>query len=430
MSVELTRRECGNGITLTKIFDSKFKSFCLSVRMAVPYDDVYSPLYPIVLDILATSNRRYPEKEQFSKVLTELYSATVGTASSVTGKYQMLSISLSCLCDEFTIGKESIAKKAVNLLIECLTDPILENGLLSEKYMKLCQSDILDDIDTMINNKRRYALTLAKKQVFCGEITAVSPLDNRDKVAAADIGSVTDAYHRMLKTAHIDITVTGGCCDDSVIDMLVASLSEIPREPVEIGSYSYPSPLKDKVCREEEFCEAKQCQLIMAYKSEDYNEYAAKLFIAMLGATPMSKLFMNVREKMSLCYYCDAILMDLKNTVIISSGLDEDDLELAEKAIKEQLKAMQEGDFTDEELEFSKLFLSEAYLSNYDSKYDIAVWYSYQFMHGTCDTPEEKGEKIRALTREDVIREANKYKLDTVFVLKPQKGGNADGSET
>ena len=426
MSVTLTRRECGKGITLTKIFDNKFKTFWLSVRMAVPYDDEYSAIYPIVLDILATSNRRYPEKEQFSKVLTELYSASVSTASSVAGKYQMLSISLNCLCDEFTIGKENISQKAVQLLIDCLTDPILENGMLSQKYMKLCQSDILDDIDAVINNKRRYALMLAKKRMFNGEISAVSPFDQRDKVASADTRTVTDAYYNLLKSAHIDITVTGGKCDDSVTDMLISSLSVLQRDPVSIDSYSYPSPIKQEVCRDEEYCEAKQCQLIMAYKSDDYDEYAAKLFISMLGATPMSKLFMNVREKMSLCYYCDALLLDLKNTIVVSSGLDEESLDLAEKAIGDQIRAMQEGDFTDEELEFSKIYLSEAYLSNYDSKYDIAVWYSYQFMHNTCDTPEEKGEKIRALSREDIIREAKKYRLDTVFVLKPQKGGNAD----
>ena len=137
MSVELTRRECGKGMSFTKIYDKKFKTFGLSVRMIVPYDDEYSPVYPLVLDILATCTRRYPEREQFSKVLTELYSASVSTNSVRVGKYLMLRISLNCLCDEYTIGKEKISAAAAQLLIDCLTDPYIENGMLSEKYMKL-----------------------------------------------------------------------------------------------------------------------------------------------------------------------------------------------------------------------------------------------------------------------------------------------------
>lgn len=428
MSVELTRRECGKGMTLTKIHDDKFKTFALSVRMTVPFDDEYSPVYPLVLDILATCTRRYPEKEQFSKVLTELYSASVSTSSSRAGNYLLLTITLNCLCDEYTIGKEKVSETAARLLIDCILDPFLEDGMLSQKYMKLCQNDMLDDIDAIINNKRRYASVLAKKRIFRGEITAISPYDHREAVASADIGTVTKAYHKLLRTAYFEIAVTGGSCDEKVGNLLVDSLGALEREPIVIDDYNAPSPIKDEVCRDGEECEANQSQLIIAYKSESYNEYAAKLFISMLGATPMSKLFMNVREKMSLCYYCDAVLIDLKNTFVITSGLDAKDIALAEMAIEDQVRAMQEGDFTDEEFENAKLFLSEAYLSNYDSKYDILMWFYYQFMHGSCDTPEEKGSKIKALTREDVIREAGGYKLDTVFVLRPREGGSADES--
>ena len=425
MSVELTRRECGKGMSFTKIYDKKFKTFGLSVRMIVPYDDEYSPVYPLVLDILATCTRRYPEREQFSKVLTELYSASVSTNSARVGKYLMLRISLNCLCDEYTIGKEKISAAAAQLLIDCLTDPYIENGMLSEKYMKLCKSDLLDDIDALINNKRRYAAVLARKRIFNGELTARSPLDEREALSAVDCRTVTDAYHKLLKTAFYEISVTGGSCDDAVTEMLIGSLSSFERDPIVISGYEYPSPLKQEVCRDEEYCDANQCQLIIAYKSEEYNEYADKLFLAMLGSTPMSKLFMNVREKMSLCYFCDAMIIDLKNTIVVTSGLDAENLSLAEQAIADQIKAMQEGDFSDEELENAKLYLSEAYLSNYDSKYDILMWYYYQFMHGTCDSPEEKGVKINALTREDVIRTARNYKLDTVFVLKAKEGDNA-----
>ena len=161
----------------------------------------------------------------------------------------------------------------------------------------------------------------------------------------------------------------------------------------------------------------------MAYKPENYNEYSSKLFATMLGSYPMSKLFMNVREKLSLCYYCDAVISDVKATVIISSGLDIGNLDKARVEINKQIEALANGDFTDEELNAAKLHLADAYLSNYDSKMDIETWYFYQFIRGSSDSPEDKGGKIMALTRQDVMDAARSYKLDTVFVMKPGNGG-------
>ena len=426
MAVELSRRECGKGMTLTRIYDEKFNSFGVFVRLMVPMDTVKAPVYSLVLDVLATSTRRYPEKEQLSKALCELYSAGITSNGARLCDYYSLMISLNCLCDEYTIGKENISEKAVELLLDCLLDPYLENGVFSEKYLRLCRDDMLDDIDTLINNKRRYASIIAGKYIYEGEKSAISPFDYRDTVENVTPASAVEAYKELLRTAYIEIAVTGGKCSEKAIDMLINRLDSLDREPISIDKYGLPSPLKPEVCRKTEYTEARQCQLLMAYKTENYNEYASKLFVSMLGANPMSKLFMNVREKMSLCYYCDAMINDLKNVILVTSGLDAENLELAENAVEEQLRAIQNGEFTDEELENTKLYLRESYLSNYDSKFEICAWMNYQFIRGSDDTPEIKGAKISAVTREELIREAKGYKLDTVFVLRPEEGGAAD----
>ena len=426
MAVEITRKSCGNGIMLTRIHDSKFKSFGVVVRLVVPMDIIQAPVYSLVLDVLATSTRKYPEKEQFSKALCELYSAGITSNAARLSDYYSLNLTLNCLCDDYTIDNEKVSYKACELLLDCLLDPYLENGFFSEKYLRLCRDDMLDDIDALINNKRRYASAIANKYIFAGEKSAISPYDYRESIMSVTAESALEAYKKMLRTAYIDIAVTGGNCSDDVIEMMLGRLASLDRDPISIDKYGLPSPLKSAVCRQEERINAKQCQLLMAYKTENYNEYASKLFVSMLGATPLSKLFLNVREKMSLCYYCDAMINDLKNTIVVGSGLDADNLSLAESAVNDQLKAMQNGEFSDEELENTKLYLKEAYLSNYDSKFDICTWMNYQFMRGSDDTPEKKGEKIAAVTREDIIREAKGYKLDTVFVLVPEDGGADD----
>ena len=426
MSVDYSLKALGEGITLCEIADNKFKSFTVAVKLILPFDNDKAPLYSLALDVIASCSKAYPERDDLSLALTELYSASLNSAVGMIGNNFTATRTLNCLCDDYTIGKERISEAACDILLDNLFEPYLEDGKLSSKYLEQCRADMLDDIDSVINNKRRYAAVKAKKYIYCGEAAAFSQFDQRDTVASCTSEDITKAYYEMLRNAEYLITVVGGRLDESIKEKIAGRILSYDRTPIAVGSYIAPSPLKAEVCRASEEAELNQCKLIMAYKTEDYNELASKLLVTMFGTTPFSKLFVNVREKLSLCYYCDSVLADRRNTLIVNSGLDEKDLALAEKQIGLQLDALAKGDFTDDELENAKLYLADAYLSNYDSKYDIAAWYLYQFICGTQDSPTEKGEKIKALTREDIMNEAQKYKLDTVFVLKPGKGGESD----
>lgn len=426
MSVLFERRNCGNGVYMTEITDKKFKSYMIFVRLNIAPDKEKEALCSLAFDIIATSNSKYPEKEQLSKVLTGLYSSSLGANYGRNGDYYNLCFIAGTNCDEYTIGGEKASDQIADLLLDCMFSPYLEDGAFSRKYFDLCRQDILDDIEAVINNKRRYANVLFKKIAFEGESYSWSLSDYKDILLAADPKSVYDAYLNALRTAQIEISFCGGSCPDDVKKRIIDKFVSYDRDPVCVENYISPSPLKSEVRRESVVMEANQSQLLMSYKIPDYNEYASKLFSAMLGMTPTSKLFANVREKRSLCYYCDAFLCDLKNTMIVNTGLAEENLEEAEAAIKEQFKALADGDFTDEEMEDAKLALSDAYLSNYDSKFSMYFWCSYQISRGDNDMPEDKIRKINMLTRDDIIAEAKKYKLDSVFVLKPGKGGESD----
>jgi predicted Zn-dependent peptidase len=144
----------------------------------------------------------------------------------------------------------------------------------------------------------------------------------------------------------------------------------------------------------------------------------------MYGGTPFSKLFANVREKLSLCYYCQAAIVECKGAMLVDSGVEPGNEQKAEQEILNQLESLRAGDFTDEEIENTKKYLIGAYLSNYDSSEDLNSWYFFQFARGTNDSPKDAIEKINAATREDIINSANSFKLDTVYTLTPSGGEN------
>ena len=49
---------------------------------------------------------------------------------------------------------------------------------------------------------------------------------------------------------------------------------------------------------------------------------ATRLMAALFGGTPNSKLFLNVREKLSLCYYCSASYNSMKGIMLVQSGVE------------------------------------------------------------------------------------------------------------
>ena len=152
---------------------------------------------------------------------------------------------------------------------------------------------------------------------------------------------------------------------------------------------------------------------------------AMRLAVAMLGGTPSSKLFLNVREKQSLCYYCSASYNSMKGIVLVQSGVEEENLGKAREAILEQLGAMQRGDFTDEEIAAAKMSILNSYRTISDSLGAQAGWYLTQTLTGRPQTLEEAAAAIEAVTREELVRASNRIALDTVYSLTGEGNANA-----
>ncbi len=423
MAVSFKHKLYENGITVSEINDKKFKSDCIVVRFITPASDEYSPAYSLLVDLLSVSSGSYPSREILAEACAELYGTVINSFAYKVSDSQIFGLSVNFIGDEYTIGGEKISVKASEMLLDCIFNPQIENGRFPENYFNLKKQELIDSINSIVNNKRQYAVVKAQELTFEGEPASCSPFTSAENTKKLTQDDVVKAYKRILSEAMIDITFCGGGNNAQAKKLVLDKFGELDRKLSAPQSFNKPSPLKKEVCRKEERMAVKQCKTVMSFKGDCENFYANKLMCAMLGGAPTSKLFLNVREKLSLCYYCASGIIEGKNTMIIDSGLDEDKLEVAEKEILKQLEAMQNGNFTQEELENTKLFLSGAYRSNYDTVTDMNSWYFFQAVRSTAYSPDEVGEIINKITAEDIIASAKSYKLDTVYTLKPLKGG-------
>ena len=150
-----------------------------------------------------------------------------------------------------------------------------------------------------------------------------------------------------------------------------------------------------------------------------------RMMTAILGGTPTSKLFLNVREKQSLCYYCGANLDRTKGVILIDSGVRPDNAEKAKAAIFAEVEAMRKGDFTEEDMHFALLSLQNTFRSVEESPFSVESYYRAQKVFGITETPEDQCIGLAAVTKEDIIRAANMMQLDTVYLLN----GTGQGEE-
>lgn len=425
MSVKYDKKNIGKGITLTCICDPKYKTNMIRVRFVTPIVPDDLGVNAVLMSMLATSNAEIKSRTELSKKFLALYGTSIGAVWGNVGDYQAMGMTVSAIRDRFTIGGEVISEEAVRQLLLCIFEPDLTDGNFNESYFKLRKQELIDNIAASINDKRSYAFMKAKEVIYEGEPTAVPETGTLERAESITREDLLRQYDHLMKHAAIDIMVCGGGEIDGAVGMLTEAFSKMERGDVYEIDYRKFSPAKAELRVKEEDMDIKQSKMFMAYKSECEDIYLCKLTAWLLGGSVFSKLFLNVREKLSLCYNCDSYYNDLKGVMLIESGVDTENIEKAQEAIRAQVKAMKDGDVTEEELENTKRYIKSNFMSNYDSEWDMAGWYRAQDTRGTCYTPEEVCDIIDRITVEQIVECANSFTEDTVFVLKA-KGGAAD----
>ena len=137
------------------------------------------------------------------------------------------------------------------------------------------------------------------------------------------------------------------------------------------------------------------------------------------GMGTYSKLFMNVREKLSLAYYCWSKLIASKGLVLVEGGIDTDKEKKVSAEVLSQLSDLRNGKTDPEVLESSKRSLKERY--TFTNPESICYWYAAQLLEEEIITPENMIEAVEAVTMEQVCAAAKKLSIDTIYMLKAEE---------
>jgi len=305
------------------------------------------------------------------------------------------------------------------------------NGMIGhffdESYTECEKISLIDTIEAEINEKGKYAIKRLMSEMCKNEVFGISKLGEIKDVKAITAKSLYKAYQKALKEYPIEIYFVGDGDFDVIADKFEKALKGIERAPIEIPSATLVSEV-DKIRQIEDVENVKQGKLVLGfrtgYKPEENKYHLMQLFNEIYGGAPTAKLFLNVREKMSLCYYCRSIISQRTGIMLVSSGIEAKNKEIAEKAILEQLEMIKNGDITEEEMDSAKKSIRNGYMQIYDSAEAMESWVFFRSLCGISTTPMLECEKIEKTTKQEIQELTSKIKLDTVYFLRGKEKAN------
>ena len=409
----MIKHTLSGGINVSYLPGDKFKT--VYIRM-----NIYRPLgkeaakNALLARVLKSGCSKYNSKIELEKELENLYGAALFSGVSKVGDVQILSFSISLAGDRYT--GDSSAKKAAELLKEVVFSPDTEGGAFKKKTVEIEKNNLKNMIESLFNDKKDYAEQRCTEIMFEGEPFMVHELGSIKELDEINEKNLKEHYDRILDEGRIDIFVSGSCDIDEVIKVFddVKSKTALPENSADNKKTDVKTVMEEQ--------EVNQGKLMMGFKtdilpqSDEY--YKLLVFNSVFGSGTHSKLFMNVREKLSLAYYAYARLNRHKSVILVGSGIEFENFEKAKEEILFQLSEIKNGNVTDFEISASKKSLINAYKSMEDEPSRIISAKTSNLILGVDLSIEEIEEKINAVSKEDVVKMASHVWLDTIYFLK------------
>ena len=412
--------ELGDGLTLGLIKNTKFKSNLISVYFErnLKRDEVTD--LSLLVNMMVVGTNKYPTMKEVSARMDDLYGMSMTNNLSKHGEKLILSFKFLTISDEYL--DEPIFEDVVDFVREIILNPLVINGEFNPKLIEIEKDNLREEIESKINDKKAYAVAKCISLMCDGEPYAISSSGYVEDIDRITPGHMYDVYKNMIETSPIFIVVEGDFNEFNVERICREKLKFIRSEIEEIKRCEYLNYPEKTRYFEEDFGTS-QGKLVIGHRTnvdhQDFEKYYSLLVAnSIFGGGPHSKLFNNVREKESICYYANSSLEKCKGLMIVNSGIDAENYELALKLIRKELADVKSGNFTDIEIENAKKSLINAMKIGYDAISGETDFIYNQHISRNGLTLDQVIAYVVGVTRQSIIDVSQGITEDTVYFLK------------
>jgi predicted Zn-dependent peptidase len=414
------RTSLAGGVNLTGVYSGKHKTNLLLVSFLLDLNPLNATSLNLLSKVLLRGTSSYPDLASFSRACDDNYALGLDAFTIKKGEGISLVFSLSTLKNKYALDGEDIFARGLEIFSELIFSPYLPGGTFYVDYVNREKEALKEQILSLINNKPAYAMRQAINLMCQNEAYAVPSYGDIETLEGLDNTKLTEIYNSVISTAPVEIVFCGEYDIDYVNHMLAQNLPFTQRDYSLPKVYRPEKPSKVKTFTEK--ADATQSNLVMGFRTGEYltgKAYSAyTIFNEIFSQSPVSKLFMNVREKKSLCYYCSAHADRLKGVMAVTAGINASAFEKAKKEIIIQLEDMKRGKITENEFKSAITSAVSACRELDDNPAQVCSYYLSRLINGEIITPEDEIKSINSLTPDDIIQVAKEITLDTVFLLE------------
>ncbi len=416
--------ELGRGAAGRFISSDRFNTTLISFHFYLPLSAETMTEDALIPYLLTSCSKEFKTITELNIKLLELYGAELGCSVSKSGDYLHSKISLSVIDGSFAYDNEDMLCEAEELLCSIIFNPSVSDEKFNIEDLEREKRKTSERIESEINNKRSYARTRLNEVMFKGEPYGKFVYGSIKELEKITVDSAYNAWKRLLSKSYIQVNAVGKELPVKFFERVKKELFKFERDGVADNVQSNALLPTNNVLRITDKMDVAQGKLVMGFSSEVYGNFMEALplmlFSDIFGGGPYSRLFSNVREKLSLCYYCSAAGRRAKGYLIVDSGVEANKAEEAEKAILAELNELQNGNFDESIMESSKKAITDSLLSYYDNPSALDSWYSKDICDDFEQTPKDVIELINLVSKEDIIKTAQGIRLHTVYKLMPE----------
>ena len=340
---------------------SKFNRCRISIHFAFPAQRKTATAHALLPLVMERGYADCPDMTRLTKKLAKLYGADLTVDARPMGCNHNLCVSVTGIKDAFALEGEALTAEYTKIALGAALHPYFVDGCFDPQAVSIEKQMLKKGLEDEINDKRIYCLHQANREFFGDSPAGVRQEGYLEEVDGLTPAMLTDAYQQMLRTANIELLVLGcnAAQTAAIRDALLAELACIDRAPLPlVENMAMPTIAPVHKTENYDMVQAKLCMLFTLGQPMQPQQLAAvRLAMALYGGSVTSRLFLNVRERDHLCYYCSSSFQSFTGSMAVNSGVEHADAARAEQAILKELADLCDGPITDEELEDDLLLI-------------------------------------------------------------------------
>ena len=398
----------------------KFKTITIQVNFKREVVKEEITARNMIVNMLCESNSIYKTQRELEIATEELYNLYYNSTNYMSGKYNVMALEFTFLNEKYT--EKGMLNKSIDFIHNIIFKPNVKDDEFDLDSYNISYNVLKDKIGSIKENPNYYARVRMLEELENNSYISYRSVGYMEDLDNLDNKKLYDYYKSILDSDIVDIFVIGDVNANQIEKAINEKFKDINKSRESSDSHFItPKKYRKIIKKVKEKQHINQSKLLIGCKIDNMTDfelrYVLNVYSFILGGSPDSKLFKNVREKHSLCYHISSTAHPIYSLLTINAGINKKDYKKTLRLIKKEIKNMKNGKFSNDDIIKAKITYINSLKELEDNPSSILGLYSgIEYLNS--DTIDDRLLKINKVTLNDVKTLATKIHMDTVYLLE------------